>query len=196
MKPSLNNEALNQLFNEARTIHVFQPSTISDEQIKALYNLMKWAPTAFNGQHGRFIFLRSAAAKDRLKPALSPNNIPQVDSAAVTVIVAYDSQFYEHLPKLFPAFDAKPIYENNADLSHENGFRNSALQGAFLIMAVRALGLDCGAMSGFDAAKVNAIFFPDGRHQVNFLLNIGIADPQGLYPRGPRFDFAEVAEIL
>ena len=183
MKPSLNNEALNQLFTEARTIHVFQPSTISDEQIKALYNLMKWAPTAFNGQHGRFIFLRSAAAKDRLKPALSPNNIPQVDSAAVTVIVAYDSQFYEHLPKLFPAFDAKPIYENNADLSHENGFRNSALQGAFLIMAVRALGLDCGAMSGFDAAKVNAIFFPDGRHQVNFLLNIGIADPQGLYPR-------------
>ena len=152
MKPSLNNEALNQLFTEARTIHVFQPSTISDEQIKALYNLMKWAPTAFNGQHGRFIFLRSAAAKDRLKPALSPNNIPQVDSAAV--------------------------------------------QGAFLIMAVRALGLDCGAMSGFDAAKVNAIFFPDGRHQVNFLLNIGIADPQGLYPRGPRFDFAEVAEIL
>ena len=129
-------------------------------------------------------------------PALSPGNVPQVKSAAVTVIIAFDSHFYEHLPKLYPAVDAKPIFEGKPAVTEVAALRNSSLQGAYLIMAARSLGWDCGAMSGFDANKVNAEFFPDGRYKANFLLNIGVADPVGIYPRGPRLDYQEVTQIL
>jgi len=193
---SLPIECQNQLFTNARTVHAFQNQPISDAQIHDLYELMKWGPTAFNAQPGRYIFVRSQEAKERLLPALSPGNVPQVKSAAVTVIIAFDSHFYEHLPKLYPAVDAKPIFEGKPAVTEVAALRNSSLQGAYLIMAARSLGWDCGAMSGFDANKVNAEFFPDGRYKANFLLNIGVADPVGIYPRGPRLDYQEATQIL
>ena len=193
---SLPIECQNQLFTNARTVHAFQNQPISDAQIHDLYELMKWGPTAFNAQPGRYIFVRSAEAKERLLPALSPGNVPQVKSAAVTVIIAFDSHFYEHLPRLYPAVDAKPFFEGKPAVTEVAALRNSSLQGAYLIMAARSLGWDCGAMSGFDANKVNAEFFPDGRYKANFLLNIGVADPVGIYPRGPRLDYQEAAQIL
>ena len=196
MKNSISTDSLAQLFNNAQTAHAFLPHTMSDAEITALYDTMKWGPTAFNACPARFVFLRSADAKKRLLPALSPGNVPQVESASVTVIVAHDTKFYDYLPELFPAYDAKPIYESNPAAAADAAFRNGTLQGAYLIMAARALGYDCGPMSGFDAAKVNAEFFADGRYQVNFLLNIGVADTKGVYPRNKRLDFSVAAKIL
>lgn len=196
MKPALATNALDQLFQQAHTAHAYAPHTMSDQDLFRLYDTMKWGPTAFNASPARFVFLRSAEAKKRLIPALSPGNVPQVESASVTVIVAMDQRFYEHLPRLFPAYDAKPIFESNAHAAGEAAFRNGTLQGAYLLIAARALGYDCGPMSGFDAEKVNAEFFPDGRLRANFLMNIGVADPKGIYPRNPRLTFQEAAEIL
>lgn len=187
---------LEQLFSHARTVHAFQPRSMGDEQIQELYEVMKWGPTAFNAQPGRYVFLRSESAKERLLPALSPGNSSQVKSAAVTVIIAYDTQFYEHLPNLFPAMDARPFFENKPAITETAALRNSSLQGAYLLLAARSLGWDCGPMSGFDADAVNHEFFPDGRYRANFLMNIGVADPSGIYPRGPRFAFSDVAQIL
>jgi 3-hydroxypropanoate dehydrogenase len=195
-KPVLPDAALDQLFRHARTVHAFAPVPVPDGTLRQLYDLLKWAPTAFNAQPGRYVFVKSAEAKARLAPALSPGNVPQVHSAAATVIVAQDSRFFEHLPTLFPAYDAKPLFEGNAALAESTAFRNSSLQGAYLIMAARSLGLDVGAMSGFDAAKVNAEFFPDGRWRANFLINLGVADPSGIHPRGQRLAFDEAAQIL
>ena len=196
MKPSFAADVLDQLFHQAHTAHAFVPHALSDQDINRLYDTMKWGPTAFNASPARFVFLRSPESKKRLIPALSPGNVPQVESASVTVIVAMDQQFYEHLPRLFPAYDAKPIFENNVHAASEAAFRNGTLQGAYLLIAARALGYDCGPMSGFDADKVNAEFFPDGRSRANFLMNIGVADPKGVYPRNPRLSFQEAAEIL
>ena len=196
MTTQLSNAALEQLFTQARTVHAFKPEAVSDEKIQVLYDLAKWGPTAFNSQPARFIFVKSAEAKEKLKPALGPGNVPQVESAAVTVIIAQDTKFFEHLPEQFPAYDAKPLFEANPDMSAAAAFRNSSLQGAYLIMAARALGLDSGAMSGFDPQKVNEAFFPDGRYKVNFLLNIGVADPAGIHPRGPRLAFKDAAKIV
>jgi nitroreductase len=185
-----------QLFTKARTAHAFRSQAMSDAQIEELYDLMKWGPTAFNAQPGRYVFVRSAAAKERLLPALSPGNVAQVKSASVTVIVAFDSHFYEHLPTLYPAVDAKVYFEGKPASTAVTALRNSALQGAYLLLAARSLGWDCGPMSGFDADKVNAEFFPDGRYQANFLLNLGVADPQGTHARGPRLLFGQAAQIL
>jgi nitroreductase len=196
MRTPLQSSSLEQLFTKAQTAHAFDGSPMSDEALSALYDLMKWGPTAFNCQPARLVFVRSAAAKEKLNPALAPNNIPQVASASVTVIVAYDTKFFEHLPTQFPAYDAKPIFENNAAAAQEAAFRNGSLQGAYLICAARALGYDCGPMSGFDAQKVNEAFFPDGRYKANFLLNIGTAKPEGIYPRGPRLSPAEAYQVL
>ena len=192
---ALNDAALDQLFRQARTVHAFQPEPVSDETIRQLYDLLKWGPTAFNAQPARYVFVKSAEAKARLLPALSPGNVPQVQSAAVTVIVAQDSRFAEHLPMQFPGYDAKAVFDGNPALVEPTAFRNSSLQGAYLILAARALGLDCGAMSGFNAQAVNETFFPDGRYKANFLLNLGVADPAGVYPRAPRLAFDEVARI-
>ena len=192
MKKPLPMDFQKSLFTEARTVHSFENQTITDAQIKELYELFKWAPTAFNAQPGRYVFIRSGAAKERILPALSPGNVPQVKSASLTVIVAFDTLFYEHLPVLYPVVDAKPFFEGKPAVTEVAALRNSSLQGAFLIMAVRSLGFDCGAMSG----KVNAEFFPDGRYKANFLLNIGVADPAGIYPRGPRLAFDEVVQII
>ena len=196
MKKPLSMDFQKSLFTEARTVHAFENHRITDAQIKELYELFKWAPTAFNAQPGRYVFIRSDAAKERLLPALSPGNVPQAKSASLTVIVAFDTLFYEHLPVLYPVVDAKPFFEGKPAVTEVAALRNSSLQGAFLIMAVRSLGFDCGAMSGFDPTKVNAEFFPDGRYKANFLLNIGVADPAGIYPRGPRLAFDEVVQII
>ncbi|SPE22530.1 oxidoreductase subunit of the alternative pyrimidine degradation pathway [Burkholderiales bacterium] len=196
MKARLPDSALDQLFRAAHTAHGFRPEPVPDETLLALYELLKWGPTSFNCQPARFVFVRSPQAKERLKPALSAGNVDQTMAAPVTVIVARDSRFYEHLPSQFPAYDAKPIYENNAAMAQDAGFRNGTLQGAYLMLAARALGLDCGPMSGFNLAAVDAEFFSDGRFRSNFLVNIGAADPAKNMPRGSRLPFATAAQIL
>lgn len=196
MTTALNKAALDQIFNEAHSAHAFKKSELTDAQIKEIYDLFKWAPTAFNGQPARLVFVRSTEAKAKLLPALMPGNVPQVETAAVTVIVAFDTKFFNHLPVQFPIYDAKPIFENNPALTHEVAFRNSSIQGGYLITAVRALGYDCGAMSGFNGEAVNAAFFPEGDYKANFLLNIGVADPAGVYPRNPRLSFEEAVKIV
>jgi 3-hydroxypropanoate dehydrogenase len=188
--------SLKQLFTEARTVNGFQNVPVSDETLHALYDLLKWGPTAFNSQPARYVFVRSAEAKEKLKPALAAGNVAQTLSASVTVIVAQDSRFYEHLPSQFPAYNAKPLFEGNAALAEATAARNSSLQGAYLILAARALGLDAGPQSGFNPELVNQAFFPDGRYKANFLVNLGVADSAGIRPRNARLDFAEVAQIL
>jgi 3-hydroxypropanoate dehydrogenase len=196
MSASLPAASLDQLFRSARTAQRFRPEPVTDAQIHALYDLLKWGPTSMNCQPARFVFVRSAEAKERLKPALSQGNLAKTLAAPLTVIIAADSRFFEYLPEQFPAYDAKPMFEGNAALAQATAFRNSSLQGAYLILAARSLGLDCGPMSGFDAAAVDAAFFPEGRYKANFLVNVGVGDPATVHPRGPRLDFATVAKIL
>ncbi len=192
---ALDSQALAQLFTDARTHHGFLDKDVPDDVLKQLYDLTKWAPTAFNASPARFVFVKSKAAKEKLAQALMPNNVEQTMQAAVTVIVATDSEFYEHLPRLYPAYDARPIFANNPALADIAGFRNGTLQGAYLLLAARALGLDGGAMSGFDNAKLDELFFPEGKVRSNFLLNLGYGDHSKLYPRGPRLAFEEAARI-
>ena len=196
MTQALPTAALEQTFLNARTFNKFTDQPVSDETLRQLYDLAKWGPTSMNSQPARYVFVRSAEAKARLAEALSPGNVAKTNAAPVTVIVAMDSQFYEHLPEQFPAVNAKPMFEGNAGLAEATAQRNSALQGAYLIIAARQLGLDCGPMSGFDPAKVNAAFFPDGRHKVNFLINLGYGDASGNHTRGPRLPFEAVASIV
>lgn len=193
---ALSDASLKQLFTEARTANGFKNVPISDATLHALYDLLKWGPTAFNAQPARYVFVRSDAAKERLKPALSAGNVAQTLAASVSVIVAQDTRFYEHLPTQFPAYDAKPLFEGNAALAEATATRNSSLQGAYLILAARALGLDAGPQSGFNPDAVNQAFFPDGRYKVNFLVNLGVADAAGIRPRNARLAFNEVAQIL
>lgn len=193
---AVSTEVLKQAFTEARTFNKFTDQPVSEATLRELYDLFKWAPTSMNSQPARLVFLTSAEAKQKLAPALSPGNLDKTLAAPVTVIIAQDSRFFDHLPTQFPAYDAKPMFEANAALADATAFRNSSLQGAYLIIAARLLGLDSGAMSGFDPAKVNEAFFADGKYKVNFLLNLGYGDASGNYPRGPRLSFEEVAEIL
>lgn len=189
-------ESLGQVFFAARSVNTFRDTPVTDAMLKELHALLRWGPTSMNCQPGRFVFVRSEAAKVRLLPALAPGNVEKTRQAPVTVIVAQDTRFFEHLPTQFPAYDARPMFEGNAELAAATAFRNSTLQGAYLIIAARMLGLDAGPMSGFDAGKVNEAFFPDGRYAVNFLVNLGYGDPAGNYPRGPRLAFDDVAQIL
>ncbi|MCB6182886.1 malonic semialdehyde reductase [Leeia sp. TBRC 13508] len=193
---AVSTEVLKQAFTEARTFNKFTDQPVSEATLRELYDLFKWAPTSMNSQPARLVFLTSAEAKQKLAPALSPGNLDKTLAAPVTVIIAQDNRFFDHLPTQFPAYDAKPMFEANAALADATAFRNSSLQGAYLIIAARLLGLDSGAMSGFDPAKVNEAFFADGKYKVNFLLNLGYGDASGNYPRGPRLSFEEVAEIL
>ena len=194
--PALDPAALAQAFTAARTFNRFRPEPVSDATLHALHELLKWGPTAMNSQPARFVFLRSEAAKQRLKPALSPNNAEKTMAAPVVAIVATDTQFYDHLPTQFPAYDARPMFAGNPAMAEATAFRNGTLQGAYLIVAARMLGLDCGPMSGFDAAKANAEFFPDGRFKANFLVNLGYGDPAGNHPRGPRLPFETAVQVL
>ena len=192
MKP-ITAEALVALFAEARTFTRWQDRPVPDGVVETALALAQLGPTSGNCQPMRLVLVRSPAAKERLLPCVSSGNYEKVRTAPVTAIVAYDREFYDHLPRLYPHTDAQGWFTTNAALALETAFRNSSLQGAYLIMALRAQGLDCGPMSGFDLAKVDAEFFPEGRYRSNFLLNIGYGDRDSLRPRLPRLDFAEVA---
>jgi 3-hydroxypropanoate dehydrogenase len=188
--------ALDVLFRAARSYNAFEPGTISDATLRALYELMKWGPTTANSQPQRILFLRSQAAKDRLVPALSKTNLDKTIAAPVVAILAFDLKFYEHLPRMYHNPAARSWYETTPEHIHTTSFRNATLQGAYVILAARALGLDAGPMSGFDNAKVDAEFFPDGQWKSNFLCILGKGEPGSVPPRNPRFAFDEVCRIL
>jgi 3-hydroxypropanoate dehydrogenase len=187
--------ALDTLFRTARTFSHFLAEPISDATLQEVYDLLKWAPTTGNSSPGRFVFVRSPEAKARLKPALAAGNAEKTMAAPVTVIVAHDLEFYEKLPRLFPHTDARSWFFGKPDHILTSAFRNGSLEGAYFILAARALGLDCGPMSGFDNAKVDAAFFPDGKWKSNFLINLGYGDKATLHPRNPRLDFSEACRI-
>ena len=188
---------LDLLFREARTHNKWQDDAVSDETLHELYDLLKQGPTSANCSPARFLFLRTKEAKERLAPALSSGNLAKTMAAPVTVIVAYDPKFYEHLPKLFPHNpDATSWFTSNESLAATTAFRNGTLQGAYLMMAARALGLDTGGMSGFDNAKVDAEFLAGRGWRSNFLVNLGKGDPEGLFGRSPRLSFDEACVLL
>ena len=188
---------LDLLFREARTQNSWTPETVSEELLRRVYDLAKWGPTAANATPARFVFIVSPEAKAKLKPALSAANVDKTMTAPVNVIVGYDMKFYDHLPTLFPHVDARAWFVNQPETAIETGaLRNSSLQGAYLMLAARSLGLDCGPMSGFDADKLNAAFFPDGQVRANFLCNIGYGDGQKVLTRLPRLSFAQACQII
>jgi 3-hydroxypropanoate dehydrogenase len=188
--------ALDQIFREARTFNSWLPGRIPAETLREVYELARLGPTSANASPARFVFVESAAAKARLRPALAPLNVEKTMAAPVTVIVAWDTEFYENLPRLFPQADMRSYFVGNQPLIDENAFRNSSLGGAYFMIAARSLGLDCGPMSGFDQAKVNAEFFPDGKWKANFLINLGYGDRSKLHPRNPRLEFDEACRVL
>ncbi len=188
---------LDLLLREARSHNKWRDEPVSDETLIALHELLKWGPTSANCSPARFLFLRTPEAKQRLAPALSSGNLEKTMAAPVTVIVAYDPHFYEHLPRLFPHnADARSWFTSNDTLAAATAFRNGTLQGAYLMIAARALGLDVGPMSGFDNDKVDAEFLAADGWRSNFLCNLGHGDPAGLFPRSPRFDFADACRLL
>ncbi len=189
-------EMLDLLFLKARTHHAWLNRPVSDELLKQAYALARMGPTSSNNNPMRLAFVKSKEAKDRLKPCLSPGNIDQTMSAPVTAIIAYDMEFYEQLSRLFPHADAKSWYVGKPELIFSTAFRNGTLQGAYYMLACRALGLDIGPMSGFDNEMVDKEFFVGTTYKSNFLCNIGYGDPSKLRARGPRFDFDEIAKIL
>jgi 3-hydroxypropanoate dehydrogenase len=206
----VSDEALDLLFREARTFGAWTSQPVADETLHQLYDLVKLGPTSANAGPARFMFLRSQKAKERLRPALSAGNVEKTMAAPVTVIVAYDLKFYEKLPKLFPHNPGiRDIFAKNPQLVETTAKRNSSLQGAYLILAARALGLDCGPMSGFDNAKLDEEFFaagkcedceqeffPEGHVKSNFLCNLGYGDRSKLFPRSPRLEFNEACTLL
>jgi 3-hydroxypropanoate dehydrogenase len=189
---TIDTAGLDLLFKEARTHNKWQDKTVSDETLHALYDLLKFGPTSANSSPARFVFIRTQEGKDKLAPALSAGNTEKTMTAPVTVIVAYDPKFFEKLPKLFPHNqDAINWFTSNDSLAATTAFRNGTLQGAYLMIAARSLGLDVGAMSGFDNAKVDAAFFAYNGWRANFLVNIGYGDASGVFNRSPRLDFGE-----
>ncbi|TDY22419.1 3-hydroxypropanoate dehydrogenase [Paraburkholderia sp. BL6665CI2N2] len=192
----LSDQALDQLFREARTHNGWQQNPVDDAVLKQLIELVLLGPTSANSSPGRFVFVRTQEGKEKLRPALSPGNLDKTMAAPVTAIVGMDMAFYEHLPKLFPHADARSWFAGNEKAIADTAFRNSTLQGGYLILAARALGLDTGPMSGFDAAKVDEAFFAGTTVKSNFLINLGYGDPSKLFPRSPRFAFDEAARIV
>lgn len=195
MNQPLDDAALDTLFRTARTHNRWRNREVPDELLVQLYDTMKWGPTSMNCTPARLVFIKSPAAKNRLKPALATGNLEKTLAAPVTVIVAHDRRFYEHMPTLFPHQDVKSLFADNPALAESTMTRNGTLQGAYLIIAARALGLDVGPMSGFDNVKLDAEFFPDGRYRSDFLANLGYGDDEGLCPRGPRLSFTQAATI-
>jgi 3-hydroxypropanoate dehydrogenase len=188
--------ALETLFIAARTHNGWLDKPVADELLTKVYDLAKMAPTSANCSPMRVVFVTSKAGKERLKPALAAGNLDKTMAAPVTAILANDTRFYDELPRLFPHADARAWFAGNAELAAATAMRNGTLQGAYLMLAARALGLDCGPMSGFDPAKLDAEFFPDGRFKSNFLCNLGYGDTSKLFPRSPRFAFDEVCKIV
>ena len=209
-KMRVNDGALDLVFRKARTYNAWLLKPVPEELLRQLYDTLKWGPTSANNSPARFVFIRSTAAKERLRPSLALGNVQKTMAAPVTVIIAYDLKFYDKLPRLFPHYPAmRNMYVDNPQLIQETALRNSTLQGAYMMLAARALGLDCGPMSGFDNAKLDEEFFaagkcdsceqeffPEGHVKSNFLCNIGYGDPATLMPRGPRLDFSEACTLL
>lgn len=194
---TLDEASLNLIFKEARTYAKWLNKPVSEELLHTIYNIMKFGPTSLNCCPLRIVFVKSREAKERLRPYLNEGNVTKTMSAPVTAILAYDLQFYENLPTLFPYVDAKSWFEGKEDFIQETVFRNSTLQGAYFIIAARACGIDCGPMSGFSNKGVDKEFFSDGRFKANFLCNLGYGDPSGLPgPRSPRLPFDQVCQIL
>lgn len=212
MSATLNEEGRDLLFRKARTHTAWLDKPVSDDTLRELYELMKWGPTSANCCPARILFLRTPEAKNRLIPALAPGNVDKTLHAPVTAVIGYDGKFYELLPKLFPHADARSWFADTPELAEVTARRNSSLQGAYFMLAARAVGLDCGPMSGFDQAKVDHEFFPAGRSttdeefcleyfpdshiKTNFLCNLGYGDPAKLFPRSPRLDFDEACKLL
>lgn len=196
MPDKIAESALDQLFRDARTCNNWRDTPVGEDQLRALWDLMKMAPTSANCSPARLVFVVSEAAKEKLKPCLMDGNVAKTMSAPATVIIGQDMEFYEKLPQLFPHTDARSWFVGNDDLIEETAFRNATLQGAYLIMAARSLGLDCGPMSGFDTEKVDAAFFAGTTVTANFLCNIGHGTTEDLFPRSPRFDFDDACQIV
>lgn len=195
-KRPLSAKALNQLFLEARTYNHWLPKSVPTSLLVRLADALKMAPTSANCSPARIVFVKGKRAKAKLEKCLAPGNVEKTMSAPITAIIGYDLEFYEQLPKLFPHADAKSWFVGNEAMIQDTAFRNSSLQGAYLMMAARALGLDCGPMSGFDAQAVEKAFFPKSNIKANFLCNLGYGDAKDMYPRSPRFAFEEFCSIV
>mgnify|MGYP005850257673 CR=1 FL=1 len=193
---TLDGAALDRLFRTARTHNKWLDKPVPTEKLEELYELLKWGPTSANSSPARFVFITSPEAKAKLKHVLSPGNVEKTMTAPVTVIVAHDLQFYDKLPVLFPHADARSWFAGNYTLADQTAFRNGTLQGAYLMLAARAVGLDVGAMSGFDNIKLDEMFFAGRQVRSNFLVNLGYGDPAGLFERSPRLAFGEACEIV
>ena len=192
----LDQAGIGALFTEARTHYKWLPEPVTDDELRHLYELVRTGPTSANSSPARFLFLRTPEAKERLRPALSEGNVEKTLSAPVVTIVAHDPAFYDQLPKLFPHADARSWFAGNEALATATAFRNGTLQGAYLILAARAVGLDTGPMSGFDNARVDELFLAERGWKSNFLVNLGHGDPSGLFPRSPRLGFDEACVLL
>lgn len=192
----LSASALDQLFREARTHSAWLPEPVPEQTLREIYDLVRFGPTSANTQPARFVFLTSDEAKARLIPALAEGNKEKTRTAPVVVLIACDTKFFDHLPRTFPHKNMRATFANNPALAEETAFRNSSLEAGYFILAARALGLDCGPMSGFNAEKVNAEFFADGQLKINLICNLGYGDPSKLFPRNPRLEFDEASRIL
>jgi len=192
---TLDGRALDAIFRKARTHTAWLDKPVPDALLRQAYDLMKMAPTSANCSPARIVFVRSKAAKEKLRPALIATNVDKTMAAPVTAIVGYDTEFYQHLPRLYPQADARSWFAGKPALIETTAFRNGSLQGAYFILAARAVGLDCGPMSGFDNAMVDAAFFPGGKVKSNFLCNLGFGDPGAARVRNPRFAFEEVCSF-
>lgn len=196
MSQAVDDTTLSQLFHDARTHNTWQPKDVPDDLLHQIVDTLKMGPTSANCSPARFVFVKSEAAKERLKPYLSEGNRDKTMQAPVCAIIGYDLEFHEHLPKLFPHTDAKSWFTGKPEKIRETAFRNGTLQGAYMMLAARLHGLDCGPMSGFDNEGVDKEFFAGTSTRSNFLCNLGYGDPSGLRPRSPRFAFAEMAKII
>lgn len=196
MSQSLPQACLDQLFFAARTHNKWQDKPVTDETLRAIVDVMKWAPTSANQSPARIVFAKSPEAKEKLKPHLMQGNVEKTMTAPVCAIIGYDLEFYEHMPFLFPHTDARAWFAGNQPFIERSSFQNGTLQVAYFILAARALGLDCGPMTGFDNAGVDAAFFAGTKVKSNVLVNIGHGDPAGLFPRSPRFAFEQMAKIM
>ncbi len=192
----INDEAMDVIFREARTHNGWEKRPVADALMQAVYDLMKWGPTSANCFPARFVFVASEAGKERLKPHLAEGNLAKTMAVPVCVVIGNDMEFYEKLPELFPHTDAKSWFVGNEDLIKETAFRNGTLQGAYFMIAARALGLDCGPMSGFDKDGVDKEFFAGTNIKSNFLCNIGYGTDENLFDRSPRPAFSDVCNIV
>lgn len=193
---AISDDALDQLFRAARTQNAWQNKPVSQTLLHALYDLMRMGPTSANCSPARLVFITTSEGRERIKPFLAPNNVAKVMQAPVTVIIGHDLEFYEKLPQLFPHADARSWFVGNEKLIQSTAFRNGTLQGAYLIMAARAVGLDCGPMSGFDNDGVDKAFFSGSATKSNFICALGYGDPSAVFPRSPRLAFEEACQII